>query len=66
MGIGITTHGNEDPGDGFLAFGAYNGTDTPDGFSSGGTLKLTDTVIVTTGQDARGVETNGGDHRRLY
>jgi hypothetical protein len=59
-GIGITTHGDEDPSDGFLAFGAYNGKDPADGFLSGGTMKLTDTTIHTTGSDAYGVDTNGG------
>ena len=59
-GIGITTHGDEDTSDGFLAFGAYNGQDSADGLPNGGTMKLTDTAIVTTGSDAHGVETNSG------
>ena len=40
-----------------MAVGAYNGVaDAP----TGGTLKLTDTAIVTTGVDAEGVQTNSG------
>ena len=59
-GISITTHGNEDTSDGFLAFGAYNGQDSAIGFPNGGTMQLTNTIILTTGSNAPGVETNSG------
>jgi Autochaperone Domain Type 1 len=59
-GIGITTHGNEDTSDGFIAAGAYNGQDAGGAFPNGGTMQLTNTVILTTGSNAPGVETNSG------
>ena len=58
-GVSITTHGANDPSDGFLAFGAYNGSSGV-GLSSGGTMKLTDTTILTTGFDGFGIDTNSG------
>ena len=60
-GITVTTHGAVDLSDGFIAFGAYNGSsDFPPGYPAGGTLNLTDTTIITTGAGAIGVETNSG------
>ena len=60
-GITVTTHGAVDSSDGFIAFGAYNGSsDFPPGYPAGGTLNLTDTTIITTGAGAIGVETNSG------
>jgi Autochaperone Domain Type 1 len=59
-GIAITTHGDEDTSDGFIPAGAYNGQDTADDFPNGGTMHLTNTVILTTGSNAPGVETNSG------
>ena len=60
-GITVTTHGAVNSSDGFIAFGAYNGSsDFPPGYPAGGTLNLTDTTIITTGAGAIGVETNSG------
>ena len=59
-GIAITTHGDEDTSDGFIPAGAYNGQDAADGFPNGGTMQLTNTVILTTGSNAPGVDTNSG------
>ena len=59
-GIAITTHGDEDTSDGFIPAGAYNGQDAADGFPSGGTMHLTNTVILTTGSNAPGIDTNSG------
>ena len=60
-GVTVTTHGSVDSSDGFIAFGAYNGSSTfPPGYPSGGTLNLTDTTVTTTGAGAIGVVTNSG------
>ncbi len=49
-GIGVKTHGVD-------AFGAYNGPGP--GFSTGGAMNLTNTNIVTFGQDAHAVDVSG-------
>jgi hypothetical protein len=56
--VSITTHGNVDSSDGFIAYGAYNGSFST--FPTGGVMTLTDTTITTTGTGAIGVETNSG------
>src|SRR5574337_191959 len=58
-GIFVTTYGNIDESTGDAAFGAYNGF-TPNGASTGGTMSLTNTTIVTYGASAGGVVTNSG------
>src|SRR5574337_724779 len=58
-GIFVTTYGNIDESTGDAAFGAYNGF-TPNGASTGGTMSLTNTTIVTYGASADGVVTNSG------
>ncbi len=59
-GISVTTEGA--PATGAFpvpAFGAYNGNASP-GSPAGGTMTLTDTIIVTTGSSADGIVTNSG------
>ena len=63
-GVSVTTHGNPDPSDGFLAFGAYNGNFGPSA-PAGGTISLTNTTIVTTGASAIGVFTSSGGSTAL-
>ena len=57
--VSVTTHGARGPTFNFPAIGAYNGFASP-GAAAGGTMKLTDTTILTTGSDAYGIETNSG------
>ena len=58
--VNVITHGAMDSSDGFIAFGAYNGSNVGAGFPGAGTMILTDTTIATTGIGAIGVETNSG------
>ena len=57
--VSVTTHGARGPTFNFPAIGAYNGFASP-GAAAGGTMKMTDTTILTTGSDAYGIETNSG------
>jgi hypothetical protein len=57
--VSVTTRGAATAAFNVSAFGAYNGSASP-GDPIGGTMKLTDTTILTTGTDADGVETNSG------
>jgi hypothetical protein len=57
-GISVATQGGVDSSDGFVAYGAYNGFGP--GFSTGGSMSLTNTSITTSGVGASGVVANSG------
>ena len=59
-GVNVTTHGNPDVSDAYIAWGAYNGTGAGGSPAGGGLLTLTNSSILTTGTQAGGVFTADG------